>query len=425
MPRVIADLHIHSRYSRATSTQITVEELAKWGRIKGLNLIGTGDFTHPKWLEELKGLLEEVSGTDLYAPRKTPDSKVWFMITGEICTVFEHGGKTKKVHHLLLTPSLEDAELVKEALSSYGDLGADGRPTLKTSASEAVERIVEASPRTVVIPAHIWTPWFSLFGDKSGFDRLEDCYGDMSSRIFALETGLSSDPPMNWRLSALDKYALVSNSDSHSFWPWRLGREANIFDLPHVTYGEVVDAMKEKDPKRFRATIEVEPAYGKYHWTGHRACGVSMPPEEAVRVGNVCPKCGKPLTVGVDQRIVELADRPKDFRPEGVIGFVHLLPLHEVIASVLGSSSPSGKEVWSIYKRLIQAFGNELSILLSAPYQRLIEEGGKALAKIILNIRLDQIKVVPGYDGVYGYPVFNSESKAVMLRDEEEAGSSH
>jgi uncharacterized protein (TIGR00375 family) len=408
MPRVIADLHIHSRYSRATSTQITVEELAKWGKIKGLTLLGTGDFTHPKWLEELKGALEEVPDTNLYTLRKTPDSKVWFMVTGEVCTIFEQAGKTKKIHHVLLTPSLEDAELVEDALISYGDLGADGRPTLKVTASELVEKILEASPHTVVIPAHAWTPWFSLFGDKSGFDRLKDCYGDMSSKIFALETGLSSDPPMNWRLSALDKYTLVSNSDSHSFWPWRLGREANIFDLPKVNYGEVIDALKEKDPKRFKATIEVEPAYGKYHWTGHRACGVSMPPEEAIRLGNLCPKCGKPLIIGVDQRVEELADRPKGYRPKGAVGYVHLLPLHEVVASVLGTSNPNGKEVWSVYNRLIQAFGNELSVLLSAPYQRLVEEGGKALARAILDLRLDQVKVVPGYDGVYGHPVFKN-----------------
>jgi uncharacterized protein (TIGR00375 family) len=408
MPRVIADLHIHSRYSRATSTQITVEELAKWGRIKGLTLLGTGDFTHPKWLGELKEMLEEVPGANLYAPRKTLDSKVLFMVTGEVSTVFEQAGKTKKIHHVLLTQSLEDAELVADALSKYGDLEADGRPTLKVPASELVERILEASPQTAVIPAHAWTPWFSLFGDKSGFDRLEDCYGDMSSRIFALETGLSSDPPMNWRLSALDKYALVSNSDSHSFWPWRLGREANIFDLPKVTYGEIVDALREKDPRRFRATIEVEPAYGKYHWTGHRACNISMPPEEAIRLGNLCPKCGKPLTIGVDQRVEALADRPKGYRPEGAVGYVHLLPLHEIIASVLGASNPNGKEVWSMYNRLIQAFGNELSVLLSAPYQRLVEEGGKALARAILDLRLDQVKVVPGYDGVYGHPVFKN-----------------
>jgi uncharacterized protein (TIGR00375 family) len=411
MPRVIADLHIHSRYSRATSTQITVEELAKWGKIKGLTLIGTGDFTHPKWLKELKEALEEVPGTNLYALRKTPDSKVWFMVTGEVSTVFEHAGKTKKIHHVLLTPSLEDAELVMNALSKYGDLGADGRPTLKVTASEFVERILEASPQTAVIPAHAWTPWFSLFGDKSGFDRLEECYGDMSSRIFALETGLSSDPPMNWRLSALDKYALVSNSDSHSFWPWRLGREANVFDLPKVTYGGIIDALRAKDPKRFRATIEVEPAYGKYHWTGHRACGVSMPPEEAIRLGNLCPKCGKPLIIGVDQRVEELADRPKGYRPGGVVGYVHLLPLHEVIASVLGTSNPNGKEVWSMYNHLIQAFGNELSVLLSVPYQKLVEEGGRALARAILDLRLDQVKVVPGYDGVYGQPVFKNSSR--------------
>ncbi len=406
MPRVIADLHIHSPYSRATSPRITVEALAKWGAVKGLTLIGTGDFTHPRWLETLREALEEVPGTGLYVPKGRPDSKVWFMVTGEISTVFEWEGRTRKIHHLLLTPSLEDAVLVNEALSNYGDLEADGRPTLNAPAPEVVERILEASPQTVVIPAHIWTPWFSLFGARSGFDRLEDCYGDMSQRIFALETGLSSDPPMNWRLSALDRYALISNSDSHSFWPWRLGREANIFDLRRVTYKEIVDAIREKDPRRFRATIEVNPAYGKYHWTGHRNCGVSMPPEEAMRRGGLCPKCGKPLTKGVDQRVEELADRPRGYRPKDAVDYVHLLPLHEVIATLLGTSSPTVKQVWEIYNRLIHSFGNELRVLLSAPYQRLVKEAGRALAQAILDIRLDRVKVVPGYDGVYGRPIF-------------------
>lgn len=407
MPRVIADLHIHSPYSRATSPQITVEALAKWGEVKGLTLIGTGDFTHPKWLGKLRGALEEVPGTGLYAPRNRPDSKIWFMLTGEVSTIFEQEGKTKKIHHLLLTPSLEDAQLIGEALSGYGDLEADGRPTLNAPTPEVVEKIFEASPQTVVIPAHIWTPWFSLFGDRSGFDRLEDCYGDMSTRIFALETGLSSDPQMNWRLSALDKYALVSNSDCHSFWPWRLGREANIFDLRRVTYMEIMDALRERDPRRFRATMEVNPAYGKYHWTGHRKCGVSMPPEEAMERRNICPKCGRPLTKGVDQRVKELADRPRGYRPEEAIGYVHLLPLHELITSLLGVSSPSVKQVWKIYNHLIHIFGNELRVLLSAPYQRLVEEAGKALARAILEIRLDRVEVVPGYDGVYGHPNFS------------------
>ena len=406
MPRVIVDLHIHSRYSRATSPRITVEAIAKWGTIKGLTLIGTGDFTHPKWLEELRGALEEVQGTGLYALKSLPNSKVRFMITGEISTVFEWAGKTKKIHHLLLTPSLEDAELIGDALSGYGDLGTDGRPTLNAPAPDVVERILEASPRTVVIPAHIWTPWFSLFGDKSGFDRLEECYGDMSKRIFAIETGLSSDPQMNWRLSTLDRYALVSNSDSHSCWPWRLGREANIFDLRRITYQGIIDALRERDPRRFRATIEVNPAYGKYHWTGHRNCGVSMPPDKAMGVGNICPKCGRPLTKGVDQRVEELANRPRGYRPEGVVGYVHLLPLHEVIATLLGTSNPSGREVWRRYNHLIHVFGNELRVLLSAPYQRLVEEGGKALARAILEIRLDRVEVIPGYDGVYGRPIF-------------------
>jgi len=405
MPRIIVDLHIHGPYSRATSSQISVGELAKWGEIKGLNLIGTGDCTHRRWLGELKQTLEEVPGTNLYKASKLFGSRIWFMVTGEVSTIFEREGKTKKVHHLLLLPSIEDAQHVAEALKVYGDLEVDGRPTLKASASEVVEKIFEACPEAVVIPAHIWTPWFSLFGDKSGFNRIEDCYEDMTKKIFALETGMSSDPPMNWRLSSLDKYTLVSNSDSHSFWPWRLGREANIFDLLKTTFREVVEAIRAKDPQRFRATIEVSPAYGKYHWTGHRTCQISLPPEEAVKMGSICPKCGKPLTKGVDQRILELADRPLGQRAPGAIGYVHLLPLHEVIATVLGVSTPNGKEVWNIYNRLVNSFGSELNVLLSAPYQELTQRAGKSLAQAVLQVRLDKIVVKPGYDGVYGVPV--------------------
>jgi len=248
---------------------MNIQEITRFAQVKGLKVVGTGDFTHPGWLRELKVDLVEVERTGLYKPAEVSVSPVYFMITGEVSTIFVFDGETKKIHHVILTPSIETAEQINDRLSRYGDLEADGRPTLNMSAAHLVEEIMEVSRDNVVFPAHAWTPWFSIFGAFSGFDRVEDCYQDMSKHIFALETGLSSDPPMNWRLSALDKFTLLSNSDSHSTWPWRIGREANLFELKRLTYWEMVDAIKSKDPRRLRLTIETNPAYGKYHWTGH------------------------------------------------------------------------------------------------------------------------------------------------------------
>jgi len=242
---------------------MNLDKITQFAEVKGLNLMGTGDFTHPKWLEELRDGLVEVSGTGLYRPARRPNSPVRFMITGEVSTIFTYQDRVRKIHHVLLTPSIETAIQINDRLRRYGDLSVDGRPTLSMSAPQLVEEVMEVSRENVVIPAHAWTPWFSLFGAFSGFDRIEDCYQDMTKHIFAIETGLSSDPPMNWRLSALDRYALVSNSDSHSPWPWRIGREANVFELERFTYWEVVDAIRRKDPKRFLFTIETDPAYGK------------------------------------------------------------------------------------------------------------------------------------------------------------------
>jgi len=403
MVRIIADLHIHSRFSRATSPQINVAELVRWTTVKGLTLVGTGDATHPLWLKELKQELEPVQGTGLYKKRGQPASLTWFMVTAEISTVYEEAGKTRKIHHVLWIPSLEEAEQLCEALRPFGRMDSDGRPTLKMTGAEAAERIFEASKGTLLVPAHVWTPWFSLFGDRSGFDTVEDCYEEHSSKIHALETGLSSDPSMNWRLSILDKYAMISNSDSHSLWPWRLGREACVFDLERVSFDGIISSLKDRDPARFRGTIEVDPAYGKYHWTGHHRCGLSLPSEVAISVHNICPKCGKRLAKGVDQRVSELADRPKGFRPVNAQVFVHLLPLHEVLATALGSNGPNSAAVWSTYNKLIEVFGNEFKVLLTTPYEVLATEVGKAVAVDIMRNREGRIEVVPGYDGVYGH----------------------
>jgi len=405
--RVIADLHIHSRFSRATSERMNIDEITRFARIKGLNLVGTGDFTHPRWLEELRRDLVETSSANLYKPAKDPASPIHFMITSEISTIFNFGGSVKKIHHVVLTPSIETAAQVNDRLSRYGNLAADGRPTLDMTAPQLVEEIMHVSSENVVIPSHAWTPWFSLFGAFSGFDRIEDCYQDTTRHIPAIETGLSSDPPMNWRLSSLDKYALVSNSDSHSHWPWRMGREANVFELEQLTYKEVVDAIRKKDPNRF--TIETDPAYGKYHWTGHRNCKFSVSAQEAIQLGNRCPVCRRRLTKGVEQRVEELADRPVGFRPENAIGFMHLLPLSEIIATVLGVTYPSVPKVWEIYNSLIARFGDEYTVLIDAPLEEMSKIVTPKVAEAIVRVREEKVKVQPGYDGVYGQLIFEEQ----------------
>jgi uncharacterized protein (TIGR00375 family) len=379
-----------------------IKEIARFARIKGLNLVGTGDFTHPKWLKELHQALVQESDIGLYKIAENPESPVYFMITTEVSTVFTFENEVKKVHHVILTPNIETAVQVDDRLSRHGDLTVDGRPMLNMDAPLLVEEVMEVSSENMVFPAHAWTPWFSIFGAFSGFNTVEECYQDMTKHIYALETGLSSDPPMNWRLSKLDKFALVSNSDSHSFWPWRIGREANVFELERLSYGEIVDAVRCKDKTRFKFTIETDPAYGKYHWTGHRNCHVTLSPQEAIKLGNTCPVCRRKLTKGVEQRVEELADRPAGFTPENAIGFMHLLPLSEIIATVLNVDSPSTQKVWSIYNLLIKNFGNEYAVLIDASLDALSRFVNEKIAEAIVRVREGRVKVVPGYDGVYG-----------------------
>jgi len=392
---------------------MTIGEITRFARIKGLKLVGTGDFTHPKWFSELSEELAEVSGTNLYGSKKHPESPVRYMLTVEVCTIFSVDEKSKKIHHVIFTPSLETATQISDRLKRYGSLSVDGRPTLDMTAPQLVEEVMQVSDENEVVPAHVWTPWFSLFGAFSGFDRIEDCYEDMTKHIHALETGLSSDPPMNWRLSAHDKFTLISNSDCHSHWPWRIGREANVFELKQLTYREVVDTIRKKDPKRFKYTIETNPAYGKYHWTGHRNCNVSLPPQEAKKYGNYCPVCGRRLTRGVDQRIEELADRPADYTPENPIGYKRLLPLSEIIRAVLGFSYPGAKKVWSIYNPLIAKFGDEYTVLMDASKQEMADVVDSRIAEAIVRVREEKARVIPGYDGVYGQLVIFDEKQDV------------
>jgi uncharacterized protein (TIGR00375 family) len=407
--RVIADLHIHGKYSRATSEQMSISEIARYAKIKGLNLVGTGDFTHPQWLKEIKDTLIEDDASGIFR-LATADSPVRFMLQTEVCTIFDFKGESKKVHHVILTPSLETAAQINERLAKFGSLSADGRPILNVSAPQLVEEVMAVSADNMVFPAHAWTPWFSIFGAFSGFDTVEDCYQDMTRHIHALETGLSSDPPMNWRLSKLDRFALVSNSDCHSFWPWRIGREANVFELENFTYGEVTGAIAANDPARFKFTIETDPAYGKYHWTGHRNCNVSLAPAEAIKFGNVCPVCRRKLTKGVEQRVEELADRSADYNRSDAPSYKRLLPLSEIIAAVLGTDQPSTQAVWKTYNLLVGKFGDEYRVLIDAPMHLMAQVVDAPFAEAIVKVREGQAKIQPGYDGVYGQLVLGVEA---------------
>lgn len=399
---VFADLHIHSKYSRATSKNMDIEHISIGAKKKGLNLLGTGDFTHKLWLRELKMNLKE-AGEGIYKSRQD----VFFILTTEVSNVYEKDGKIKKIHNIILAKNFDVVEQVNEILSKYGDLEKDGRPSLNLDCAEMVELLKNHIKDVEIIPAHIWTPWFSLFGSRSGFDSIYECFEDQTKHILALETGLSSDPEMNWRLSELDKFALVSFSDSHSPNPWRLGREACVFELKELSFDSVIKAIKNKNPKKFLYTIEVDPSYGKYHWDGHRNCGVALPPKEAEKLGNICPVCKKPLTIGVLHRVEKLADREEGFVPKNAIPFKRLLPLYEVISYSLGEGKLYSKKIERIEEKLISHFGNELKVLLEASGNEILKvvENEKIANGILLN-REGKIKVIPGYDGVYGKPVF-------------------
>ncbi|MCS7386177.1 MAG: endonuclease Q family protein [archaeon GB-1867-005] len=419
--RVYADLHIHSHYSAATSKDMVIPEIAQFAKIKGLNLVGTGDALHPSWIRELKMTLEESSADGLYTLRGLGEGEVYFIAQTEVGTIFEFEGKVRRVHHVILMPNLEVAEQLSDMLSFYGNVASDGRPTFNMKPAELVELVMELDDDNFVFPAHAWTPWWSIFGAFSGVDRVEDCYEDQTKNIYAIETGLSSDPSMNWRVSNLDKYALVSFSDAHSPWPFRLGREACVFDLKRLSYREVISAIKSKDPKRFIMTIEVEPKYGKYHFSGHRKCGVGpLSPEEAAKLGYRCPVCGRKLTKGVEDRVEELADRPHGYKPPNAVPFIKLLPLQEIIASILGVNPRNVRRlysgsVWREYLNLISHFGSEYCVLIEAPLRDIATISSNRLAEAIGRLRRGGLKVIPGYDGVYGKIVLFEEESQLSL----------
>ncbi len=394
--RFIADFHLHSKYSRATSKDMEVETLARWAKKKGIALLGTGDFTHPTYFAELQSKL--VSSGDGLFQLKKGDEGVRFILTTEVSNIYSQGGKVRRIHNLLFAPSFEVAEAIRSKLGHFGKLSSDGRPIFRFSAKELLKMILDISEDCLLVPAHAWTPWFSIFGAHSGFDSIEECFGEMSSHIFAIETGLSSDPEMNWRLSALDPITLISNSDAHS--PNRLGREANGFDC-ELSYQEVIDTLRKKDRKRLLFTIEFFPEEGKYHYDGHRQCGVIFSPSETKFHQYLCPRCQKKLTVGVMHRVEELSDRPPGFVPKNAIPSIHLIPLEEIIAEGLGVRIGT-KAVDSEYERLIQRGGSEFYILLEANLEELTSFVPKNILEGIIRMRQGKVSIVPGHDGVYG-----------------------
>jgi uncharacterized protein (TIGR00375 family) len=394
--KFIADLHIHSKYSRATSKEMNLESLDKWAKIKGIKEMSTGDFTHPAWFQEIKEKLEPAE-LGLYK-LKNSKTDTRFLLSVEISSIYLQGGKTRRIHNLIYTPSMEIAEKINTALGLRGNIKSDGRPILGLSSIELAELVFGISEEVVIIPAHAWTPWFSVFGSMSGFDTIEECFGEYASRIFAIETGLSSDPAMNWRLSKLDKISLISNSDAHSVE--KIGREANVFDT-ELSFNGIFEAIKSRDPNKFLYTIEFFPEEGKYHYDGHRACNVVMSPEETKKNNKICPQCKKPLTVGVMYRVNELADRPNNFIDKNRVPFKKVVPLSEIISEVLGVSKVS-KKIKVEYERLIEIFGTELAILIDVFIEEIKNKGSEKLAEAIDKMRKGDINIQPGYDGEYG-----------------------
>ena len=369
-----------------------VKTLAQHARLKGVSLLGTGDITHHLWLEELKDSLKD-SGNGLFEY-----AGVNFILTGEISSIYSKAGRVRKIHNIIFAPSFDIVDKINTALSGYGNISSDGRPIIGIDAKDLAEVLFGISREIFLVPGHIWTPWFSLFGSKSGFDSIEECFEEYAKDIYALETGLSSDPGMNWRWSKLDRFSLISNSDSHS--PQKIARECNVFDT-EMGYKSIIDALKSKDRKKFLYTIEFFPEEGKYHYDGHRNCNVRFAPSETRKHNNICPACRKALTVGVMNRVEELADRPEGFVPENAIPYKKMVPLSEIIADVFGLSDNS-KAVESEYRAIVPRLGTELEILTELNSDELLSKLPQKIAKAIINVRNGNVNILPGFDGEYG-----------------------
>lgn len=406
----ILDLHIHSKYSRACSQNLTLPNIEAICRTKGVDIIATGDFTYPAWFSGIKEQLEEIGNSGLYKLKDAADEKIKFVLSTEVALIYKDGNKARRIHLMITAPNVEAAEELNNFLGIKFNIKSDGRPILGISAPELVKLCLKIHPKFLIYPAHIWTPWFSVFGSKSGFDSMEECFHEQTEYIFAYETGLSSDPEMNWRLSALDKLTLLSNSDAHSLQ--NIGREANVFDLEEITYDEIYEAIRAKDLKKIKHSLEFYPEEGMYHFDGHRLCGVSLTPGESRRNKNICPVCKKPLTIGVLNRVEELADRQEGFRPKNFPGFKKLVELDKIIAEALNIKSRNAKKVQQEYNNLIKRVGSELDILINKPLEEIKKNTLPIIAEGVKRAREGRLIIKPGFDGEYGeIKIFSEEEK--------------
>ncbi len=401
--RIIADLHVHSKYARATSQRCDIDGLAKGAKIKGINAVATGDFTHPAYFQEVKRLLGSDDEQDKHKGLFLYEG-TYFILSTEVALFYELNRKQLRMHHVVLAPGLEEAEQLNDALARFGDLKADGRPMLGLSSAALVEECEKISKDFFIIPAHAWTPWYGIFGSKTGVDSVEEAFEDKAERVLALETGLSSDPAMNWMVSRLDRYSLVSNSDAHS--PEKLGREANVFEIDSVDYRSIIKAISTR--KGFVKTYEFHPEEGKYHYDGHRKCGIRWSPWESIKHKNICPVCRKPVTVGVLHRVVGLADRKPGEKPAGAVPFQHIVPLTLLISKVFGKPEYSGA-VMEEYDGLIRYFGNEFAVF-EAEEALIYQAVSPEVAKAILKVRHEEVKWLPGYDGAFGELILDDKT---------------
>ncbi len=427
MHELVVDLHIHSHYSRATSKNCTFEGLYRWGKLKGIQIIGTGDFTHPAWFAEMRDKLqpaepglyklrdELAAPIDADLPASVRGQTIRFVPTVEIATIYSKGGKVRKLHQLIVMPTFQGVSELNARLERIGNLKADGRPILGLDSKELLRHALASSADALYIPAHIWTPWFGMFGSKSGFDSIQEAYEELAPEIRAIETGLSSDPAMNWRVEHLDGLAITSHSDAHS--PGKLGREATLVDAD-LRYDDIIGAFKTND-KRLLGTIEFFPEEGKYHSDGHRVCGVRFAPEQTAQHGGICPVCTKPLVVGVNNRLQELAIRSEGYKPKVGKRVEYIIPLVEVIAELKGVKSTAGKAVQDEYHAVLDRLGNEFAVLRTVPVETIDAAGFKLLALAIDKMRRGDVVRDPGYDGVYGtIKVFKDTAQRSLAVDQ-------
>ncbi|MDE1921665.1 MAG: hypothetical protein KGI24_09530 [Candidatus Omnitrophica bacterium] len=407
--KFIADLHVHSKYSRATAKNLDLENLYLWAQYKGIQVVGTGDFVHPKWLKEIeeklepaeKGLFKLKSKYAKPMDAELPEScrhAVRFMLTVEISNIYKRHNKVRKVHNLIYSPSIEAAQKIQARLGAIGNIASDGRPILGLDSYDLLKISLDADPKNIFVPAHIWTPWFSVLGSMGGFDSMEEAFGDLKYQIFAAETGLSSDPPMNWRLKQLDDYILISNSDAHS--PAKLGREANIFDTD-FSYNGIYKALSDKNDKGLVATIEFFPEEGKYHYDGHRACQVRWHPQETIKHNGLCSGCGKPVTVGVMARVEALADRAEGAKSKRWRPYHNIVPLPELIAEAKDMGTAS-RAVQEAYMNVLAKLGSEFHILMDCPIDDIKKSAGEVIAEGISRMRQGRLAIAAGYDGEFG-----------------------